>query len=338
MDEEIYIEIGGKINDNFKRNIIINKKNKEKTLKTFKFEDTYSTIYEYDNINQEIANYRAPLYIDLDAENLERDFEKLKKDVLLIIRKIKTTLKLEDDNIELYFSGSKGFHIIIPYQIFGLDFDKGIDSIYKLIAIELKSYTITKSVDTKIYEHKRLFREVNSINSKTGLYKVGLKLNDLRSMNYSDLTEYASKKQSLLQVNKKYNLESKKAFDKFVEELKNRQKRSINYKVARNMLANKELLPCVKYILQNGAIKGGRNNTAMALASALYQRDISNEDKILDIMRQWNETKLDEPLSDRELQNTVKSAYKNVVNGKRYGCSAFIGLDICVKGCPVRKI
>ena len=333
-----YIEIGGQINGMFRRNIIIDKKDKDKAIKKYNFKDTYSTIYEYDDVNQDTANYRAPLYIDLDADNLERDFEKLKRDVLLIMRKIKTTFKLDDNNIELYFSGSKGFHIIIPYQIFGLDFDKGIDAIYKLIAIELKSYTITKSVDTKIYEHKRLFREVNSINSKTGLHKVGIKLNDLRVMNYLDLTEYASEERPLLETNKEYKPESRQAFDIFVEDIKNRQKRSINHRVARNMLANKELLPCVKYILQNGAIKGGRNNTAMALASALYQRDSSNEEKILDIMKQWNETKLDEPLSDRELENTVKSAYKNVMSGKRYGCSAFIGLDICVKGCPVRKM
>lgn len=51
------------------------------------------------------------------------------------------------------------------------------------------------------------------------------------------------------------------------------------------MIANKELLPCVKYILQNGAVKGGRNNTAMALASALYQRDM-NEERVLEIMKE----------------------------------------------------
>ena len=102
------------------------------------------------------------------------------------------------------------------------------------------------------------------------------------------------------------------------------------------MLANKELLPCVKYILLNGAVKGGRNNTAMALASALYQRDM-NEERVLGIMKEWNNTKLEEPLSDREIENTTRSAYRNVRDGKRYGCGAFIDLGICIKGCPVRR-
>ena len=103
------------------------------------------------------------------------------------------------------------------------------------------------------------------------------------------------------------------------------------------MLENKELLPCVKYILQNGAQKGGRNNTAMALASSLYQRNPNDYEEVLDIMKTWNIKKLDTPLAERELENTVKSAYRNVQDGKRYGCAAFIDLGICVKGCPIRK-
>ena len=75
------------------------------------------------------------------------------------------------------------------------------------------------------------------------------------------------------------------AFDSFIEQAKEKQKRSINYNVARTMLVNKELLPCVKYILANGAVKGGRNNTAMALASALLQREM-NEQKVLEIMKE----------------------------------------------------
>ena len=105
-------------------------------------------------------------------------------------------------------------------------------------------------------------------------------------------------------VDDKFNKKARQAFDEFVEKAKEKQKRSINHNVARTILANKELLPCVKYILANGAVKGGRNNTAMALASALYQRDM-NEERVLGIMKEWNNTKLDEPLSDREIENTT---------------------------------
>lgn len=200
-----YIEIGGTVNDIFRRNIIIEKDNKEKAIKQYKFKDTYSTIYSYDNKDQSKANFIAPLYIDLDAEYLERDYEKIRRDVLLLIRKLKTMFSITDDNIQVFFSGSKGFHILVPYEIFGLTFCKDINSKYKLLVTELKSYTITKSVDTRIYDNKRLFREPNSINSKTGYYKVQISLPDLRTMNYDDLIAYASSPKALIEPKKEYN-------------------------------------------------------------------------------------------------------------------------------------
>lgn len=332
-----YVEIGGKINGVFKRNIITTSLNKQKVIKQYNFTDTYSTIYKYDNKNQDMANIVAPFYIDLDIEDLEKDFEKLKRDILLITRKLKTQFKLSEDNIKYYFSGSKGFHIIIPYSVFGIKPSRNLNDKYKMLAVELKSYTITKSIDTRIYDTKRLFREANTINTKTNLYKVPISLEDIKSFNYEQLIEYAKSPKEEYKVNSSYIQDADIAFNNMIKELNEKKKRTINHKVARQMLENKELLPCVKYILQNGARKGGRNNTAMALASSLYQRTPNDYEEVLDIMKSWNIKKLDTPLSERELENTVKSAYRNVQDGKRYGCAAFIDLEICVKGCPIRR-
>lgn len=332
-----YVEIGGKINGVFRRNIITTSLNKLKTIKQYDFTDTYSTIYKYDNKDQDIANIIAPFYIDLDIDNLEKDFEKLKRDILLLTRKLKTLFKLTENNIQYYFSGSKGFHIIIPYSIFGIKPCKDLNDKYKMLAIELKSYTITKAIDTRIYDSKRLFREINTINTKTNLYKVPITLKNIKDFSYKELIEYAKDPKEEYKVDSSYIEDADIAFNNIIIELKERQKRTINYKVARTMLENKELLPCVKYILQNGASKGERNNTAMALASSLYQRNPSNYEEVLDIMQAWNIKKIDNPLSENELENTVKSAYRNVLSGKRYGCAAFIDLGICVKGCPIRR-
>lgn len=331
-----YIEIGGKVNGVFKRNILIESSKKEEMLKKYDFTDTYSTVYSYDNKNQDLANIVAPLYIDLDINDLEKDYDKLRKDVLLLIRKLKTVFHLQEDNIQIFFSGSKGYHIIIPYEVFGIEPSKDLNDRYKLIVTELKSYTITKSIDTRIYDSKRLFREPNTINTKTGLYKVYMTIDQVRDFSYDDLINRARTPQATVEPNKEYNPKADEALNAMVSELKERQKKTINHKVARQMLQNKELLPCVKYILQNGAQKGGRNNTAMALASALFQR---NEDRayVEQIMDTWNRTKLDEPLPERELELTVRSAFNNVNDGRRYGCGAFIDMGICVKGCPIRR-
>ena len=50
-----YIELGGKDGNIFRRKIIIDIKDKEQVLKKQNFTDTYSTVYRYDNKNQDIA-------------------------------------------------------------------------------------------------------------------------------------------------------------------------------------------------------------------------------------------------------------------------------------------
>lgn len=331
-----YIELGGTINNDFVRKIIVKTSDKDKAFKKYNFVDKYSTIYTYDNKNQDMANIIAPFYIDLDIDNLKDKFETLKKDILLLTRRLVTLFDLTEDNIQYFFSGSKGFHIIIPHEIFGFTPSKDLNDKYKMLAVDLKSYTITKSIDTRIYDSKRLFREPNSINSKTGLYKVQISLQQLKTITYEDLIAYASEPKKICEPIKNYNPKSELAFNNIIKEIKDRQKRTINYKVARQMLEKKEILPCVKYVLQNGAVKGGRNNTAMALASSLFQRN-NNKDEIEEIMLTWNNTKLDEPLPERELKTTIQSAFNNVRDGKRYGCGAFIDMGICIKGCPIRK-
>ena len=230
-----YIELGGKDGDIFRRKIVIDVKDKEQVLKRQNFTDTYSTIYRYDNKNQDMANIIGPLYIDLDINDLQQDFEKLKRDVLLLCRRLKTMFHLTDDNLQIFFSGSKGFHILVPHTVFGIKPSKDLNDKYKLIALELKSYTITKSVDTRIYDSKRLFREPNTINSKTGLYKVQMSLEQIRDIKYEELLKYASTPKELKEVDNTYNVNADISFNSLIEEIKERQRKTVNHKVARQI-------------------------------------------------------------------------------------------------------
>jgi DNA primase catalytic subunit len=137
------IEIGGQKNGYFTRNIFIDSKDLKSSIKQFDG-DIYSTIYKYDSTDQNTANFIAPLYLDLDIDDIENNFIKIKQDLLLVIRRLKTLFYLEDKDIELYFSGSKGFHILINHKIFGFKPSRDINKYYKKIATELKTYTINK--------------------------------------------------------------------------------------------------------------------------------------------------------------------------------------------------
>ena len=202
--------------------------------------------------------------------------------------------------------------------------------------VYFKASTFTKCIDTGIYDYRRLFRVPNTINTKTGLYKVPIMFKDLINMSYEDLLEYASRPHTFMKKPKIYNKKVHDAFYELLHRLSEREKRTVNTSIARQYVSNKKLLPCVEYLLQNGADEGQRNNCTIALASALFQIGHSKEE-VTEILEVWNKTKNDIPISDKELYTTINSAYNNSRNDMYYGCSAFRDLGLCVKGCPINK-
>ena len=328
------VEYGGVQNNTFRRNIF-GEQNDENIINSFE-SDTYCTIYKYDNENIDSCNFIAPLYLDLDIDNIEEDYNKLIRDLKILIHKLVTEFHVEQNDIQIYFSGSKGFHLIISENIFGFEPGRTLNKDLKKVAVYLKAYTLTKCIDTKIYDYKRLFRINNTINSKTGLYKVRVLYDDLINMSYDELIEYASKPKDIESDDYLYNDKASESFTNLIEKLNKRDREKINIQVAKEYIRKKELLPCVKYILQNGSPNGQRNNSTIALANSLFQVGY-NQDEVIEIITTWNETKNEEPLPDREIRATIKSAYNNSKQNIYYGCSSFRELDVCVKGCPIYK-
>lgn len=328
------VEYGGVQNNTFRRNIF-GEQNDENIINNFK-SDIYCTIYKYDNENIDSCNFIAPLYLDLDIDNIEDNYDKLIRDLKILIHKLISEFHVEQNDIQIYFSGSKGFHIIISEDIFGFKPGRTLNKDLKKIAVYLKAYTLTKCIDTKIYDYKRLFRINNTINSKTGLYKVRILYDDLIKMSYEELIEYASEPKDIELNRYSYNEKANESFINLIEKIDKRDKEKINIKVAKEYIKKKELLPCVKYILQNGSPNGQRNNSTIALANSLFQIGY-NQDEVIEIITTWNETKNEEPLPDKEVRATIKSAYNNSKQNIYYGCSSFRELDVCVKGCPIYK-
>lgn len=336
MNKCTIIEMGGVKNGHFTRNYFIESKELKNNLNRYDG-DIYSTIYKYDSTDQNTANYIAPLYLDLDIDDIEINFLKVKQDLLLVMRRLKTIFNLSDKDIELYFSGSKGFHILVSHSIFGFEPSRDINKQYKKIAIDLKTYTVNKSVDTKIYDNKRLFRVPNTINHKTGLYKVPISYDKIKEINsFEELRKYASSKKPMMPRIYKFNPKARLAFDEMIERIDSEEKAKVNTKLAKEFIQRKELLPCVQYILNHGAAKGNRNNSTVALANSLFQ--VGKEyGEVLEIISYWNATKNEDPLDDSEIRTTVQSAYNNAQANRYYGCTMFKDLDVCVKGCPIHR-
>ena len=330
------IEMGGQKNGYFTRNNFVDISQMNNHLKEYDG-DIYSTVYRYDSKDQNTANFIAPLYLDLDIDDIEHNFHKIKQDLALVLRRLKSIFHLSDKDIELYFSGSKGFHILVHYNIFGFEPSRDLHKQLKKIAIELKTYTVNKTIDTKIYDNKRLFRIPNTINHKTGLYKVSISYEKIKNMNsFDELKAYASSPKLQKPCIYKFNQKAREAFDELIEKIDTEERAKINTKLAKEFIQKRELLPCVQYILKNGCAKGQRNNTTVALANSLFQIG-KDFDEVLEIITYWNAEKNEDPLDQAEIRTTVMSAYNNAQQNRFYGCTVFRDLDVCVKGCPIHK-
>jgi hypothetical protein len=155
-------------------------------------------------------------------------------------------------------------------------------------------------------------------------------------MTYEELIEYAKAPKKIIKNPVKYNPKANEAYYDLVNKIEERERKAINTAVAREYVKEKKLLPCVEYLLLNGAPVGQRNNSLVALASALFQIGESLE-SVMETLEEWNNTKNDEPIGINELRATINSAYNNSRNNIYYGCGTFKDLGICVKGCPIHK-
>lgn len=337
---DYWIELGGLKDNYFTRNYMLQLNDKNFKNKFYEFSrkynntDIYSSIYLYENKDTDNCKLYAPFYLDLDGDiHNKKGYEELKYDVFGVIAYF-NSLGFNNYDIEIYFSGSKGFHIIIPEKVLGIEPCKELNLIYKEWAIYLKNTIGIKNIDTVIYDRKRLFRQENSINSKTNLYKTLLNLKFLYEASLEELLNYV-KLDSLEnfsisnRVHHQLNPVGAINFYKKTQNFYKNQNRANNENKPKFTIpkTKQEFLPCIQNMLLTSADKGNRNNTLVVLASSILQSGYSI-DETIDIMLNWNELN-NPPLDEHEVIITTRSAYTGLLDGKKYGCKSIKDLGFC---------
>lgn len=328
-----YMECGGYYIINgekvFGRNIFIDISDEDamnKVKKRFGNTDVYTTSYVYSDKDQNKSDLLGSLYFDLDLDlDGEDSYNKIKADALMVISYIKVHLKVPKEHIRIFFSGNKGFHIIIPWQVLGIRPSNNLNVKYKMIATEILTHTLNRTVDVKIYDKKRLFRLPHSINGKTGLYKIPITEEMLRMSTLETMRRYASQDRTIQYKEPKLIEEARQAFiSKTQIKIKARPKGNDLSFINKDF----EIPICVKLAFERGANKGCRNNTLIVLASSMLQKG-TDIDECINICQEWNINKND-PMGEDEVENTVRSAYNGLVNGRRYGCTSIKELGLCI--------
>ena len=355
MPKGWYSEMGGVQNGYFRRkNYILHNENFERNKQEYVSrcgnKDVYECAYQYETQDFDTCRLIGSPYLDFDIDDIndKRAWDNLVHELKYVVNYIETALGIPAEELELYFSGSKGFHLVIPHECIGLEPDDRLNEIFRYFAMGIafarngKNVRATKKdpIDLKIYDRKRLFRLPNSINTKSGRYKVPITIGQLYSFSQEEMLEWASEPREVESRPPQHRSAAEEGFEKVVnlgvdfEEARDGKRR----KARRAKLKLKDgekldLFPCAKKLLGLGACKGARNNSCFALASSLFQAGYSI-DEVYDIIDEWND-KCEVPLTNREFATTIQSSLRNFEAGVVVGCGKYRDLDLCVEDCKL---
>ena len=238
-------------------------------------------------------HYSEALIFDFDNNNLDE----VKTEVIKFINYLNIRFEVDVSAIRIYFSGHKGFHITLPFQLLAYKLDASMDfwERYKLFAEELSKGF--KFVDRSIYGIRRLIRMANSINKKSELYKIPLSFNELNNLPIEKIKGLASAPRQVeclpldeIEVNEELNLMWEKAI--IIREKKAESKRD-------------NLLTCIR----KGANEGNRHNSLIKIIGALKRKGL-DKDFCFELTRLWN-IKNSPPLEDSEVRTQVEQSYKD---------------------------
>ncbi len=345
-------EIGGATKKGFRRNIFIDRdmmygQKVENYRKHFDNSDMYVCMYSYErpddieakdikyNEHLDSMNAISSMYLDFDMDaDREGAYDDLRFQCERVIHVLVNIWKIPSNMLQIYFSGNKGFHVVVPHEVLNLKPCQNINDVLKRVAMFFKVQFSADTLDTAIYDRRRLFRLPNSINSKSGLYKVPITFKQLHEFSQEQMKEWAKEPRQYPFVVPRHIPEAAKQFTNIV-----RIKETHKAKPKKKLEIPKDkqqMLPCVDHLLRTSIPKGSRNRTMVALASSIMQAGY-DYDETMEIIEEWNEQN-DPPVSSRELRTTVWSAAREIENGRGWGCNSFREMGFCVGDkCKIRR-
>jgi hypothetical protein len=137
------------------------------------------------SIGDAYQNHYCGLYFDFDAKPEDGE------DRAFAIARAQTDArklvsffldKFEDINpahVQIWFSGSKGFHVLVRPEIFGIAPHTHLTTMIKNMAWSLSDLLDLKTLDRTVYTISRLWRIENSVHQSTGLRKIELEGSEL---------------------------------------------------------------------------------------------------------------------------------------------------------------
>jgi len=248
---------------------------------------------------------------------------------------------LDVNALQIYFSGAKGFHLMLDSRSFGRmaparNWPMVFDALRRHIAQQLPE-RLREVVDLSIKDRMRLWRLPNTVHEKSQLYKIIITPAELVALNTEEIRQLAKKPRALRLTDPtgllswmevKENRAAGALLRRIRHQLKNLTGKPFDYKFSRPADLSHIEFPCAgaQAIWQRHIEPGQRNNCAIRLASELRLLGLGAEECARKLL-QWNDKNRIE-LSGDELASVVHSAYQHRFP-YRYGCRDMVLRRYC---------
>ena len=261
----------------------------ERYKSVYRFDDTILEYKALRSIKKGVKFYADYLTLDIDDKDLQGAITSLGKAL--------EYLDFREVGYETWFSGSKGFHILIPTSQFGFQPTDDADILKRMANGIAEKCKIT--IDTSIYNVSRILRIKGSKHGKSGLYKIPLEnpripLEEMQALAVAPMED---------------------PFPEPDDYVMNDTLTAIYHHITDETKINRTILPTEDVKGSNIFTfprDGGRNDACYKSARRLARRSIGETEALM-IMEGWNR-QLEQPLDEKELKKTVLSAYTKGMN------------------------
>lgn len=316
-----------------------NNRNKVVDITKYRFPgsvaDCYRTIFRFTEEfvkhradTGSVKGYRGSAYADwLPFDIDDGDIGKAHERAKTLINRLQSRYDVDPAYLMCFFSGSKGFHVLIPEPLIGMYASTKLPGALKEMAKEIMQGL---DYDGSIYEHLRIFRVTNTVNSKSGLYKIPLTAAEVLNMATADIMELAKSPRKVdfyptdeLELNDSLS-------DLFVASMK-AQDTGPDILAPKVQHYPKDAKLCY-YGLLEGVGEGERDNAAIRLATYFRKQGYA-ADITFGVLMAWNKRN-SPPLRQAEMEKFIHQAYEGSYD---YGCKDHLLSRYCDAKCHLQK-
>lgn len=289
-------------------------------------EDYYESIYSY-NEDHKVIYQKEKTFSALPKENIvtnriifdldsEIDPSKAKDDAKSLFNKLKND-GLNDNQIQLSYSGSKGFHV----ELFTTEYFKRsqLEAIVEHYGKDLST------VDYKIVDENRIIRVPLTKNQKTGLYKIPLSFQDLdKSIDDIKFMAKTIKSEYYTLLNSYESVVPPKKFHSLKKVEIERVKTEAVLNDRPDFSRKPKHLSSAKFALLEGFIPPGKSNHAYMILASTFKSLGYSKDNTYSLLKSADRARSERynvprKSKDELWKNVINQVYSPFWNGGTYG-------------------